>query len=99
MLELHQENLKAFDYALSLDRGGAPPSGRLGLIIEKRPYLPQCVQDMIQVGSARSAVWYSAGKRSKKVIPTTSISGRTVFLSHLTPNPISPVLWTASAGV
>ena len=68
--ELHQENLKAFDYALSLDRGGAPAIwAAWGTIIEKRPYLPQCVQDMIQVGSARSAVWYSAGKRSKKGHP------------------------------
>ena len=43
--ELHQENLKAFDYALSLDRGGAPAIwAAWGTIIEKRPYLPQCVQ-------------------------------------------------------
>ena len=68
--QLHQENLKAFDYALSLDRGGAPAIwAAWGTIIEKRPYLPQCVQDMIQVGSARNAVWYSAGKRSKKGHP------------------------------
>ena len=68
--QLHQENLKAFDYALSLDRGGAPAIWTAwGTIIEKRPYLPQCVQDMIQVGSARNAVWYSAGKRSKKGHP------------------------------
>ena len=68
--QLHQENLKAFDYSLSLDRGGAPAIWTAwGTIIEKRPYLPQCVQDMIQVGSARNAVWYSAGKRSKKGHP------------------------------
>ena len=68
--QLHQENLKAFDYALSLDQSGAPSIwAAWGTIIEKRPYLPRCVQDMIQVGSARNAVWYSAGKRSKKGHP------------------------------
>ena len=68
--QLHQENLKAFDYALSLDQSGAPSIwAAWRTIIEKRPYLPRCVQDMIQVGSARNAVWYSAGKRSKKGHP------------------------------
>ena len=52
------------------DRSGAPAIwAAWGTIIEKRPYLPRCVQDMIQVGSARNAVWYSAGKRSKKGHP------------------------------
>ena len=67
---LHQENLKAFDYALSLDAGGAPAVwAAWGNIIEKRPYLPSCVRDMIEVGRARNARWYSAGKRSKKGHP------------------------------
>ena len=67
---LHQENLKAFDYALSLDAGGAPAVwAAWGNIIEKRPYLPACVRDMIEVGRARNARWYSAGKRSKKGHP------------------------------
>ena len=68
--QLHQENLKAFDYALSLDRSGAPAVwAAWGTIIEKRPYLPNCVRDMIQVGKARGAAWYSAGRRSKKGHP------------------------------
>ena len=67
---LHQENLKAFDYALSLDACGAPAVwAAWGNIIEKRPYLPACVRDMIEVGRARNARWYSAGKRSKKGHP------------------------------
>ena len=68
--ELHQENMKAFDYALSLDRSGTPAVwAAWGTIIEKRDYLPACVRDMIRIGEARNAVWYSAGKRSKKGHP------------------------------
>ena len=67
---LHEENMRAFDYALSLDKGGAPAVwAAWGTIIEKRDYLPDCVRDMIAVGNARGARWYSAGKRSKKGHP------------------------------
>ena len=67
---LHRENMQAFDYALSLDRSGAPAVwAAWGTIIEKRSYLPDCVRDMIRIGSARNASWYSAGKRSKKGHP------------------------------
>lgn len=67
---LHLQNMKAFDYALSLDRGGQPAVwAAWGTIIEKRDYLPQCVRDMIAIGQARGARWYSAGKRSKKGHP------------------------------
>ena len=68
--DLHRENMKAFDYALSLDRAGTPAVwAAWGTIIEKRDYLPDCVRDMIRIGSNRCAVWYSAGKRSKKGHP------------------------------
>ena len=68
--ELHRENMEAFDYALSLDRAGAPAVwAAWGTIIEKRDYLPACVRDMVRIGTARNAVWYSAGKRSKKGHP------------------------------
>ena len=67
---LHEENMKAFDYALSLDKEGAPAVwAAWGTIIEKRDYLPACVRDMIAVGNARGARWYSAGKKSKKGHP------------------------------
>ena len=69
-LELHQENMKAFDYVLSLDKAGAPAVwAAWGTIIEKRDYLPDCVRDMIRIGAGRNAVWYSAGRRSKKGHP------------------------------
>ena len=68
--ELHRENMRAFDYALSLDQAGSPAVwAAWGTIIEKRPYLPSCVRDMIQIGRRRGARWFSAGKRSKKGHP------------------------------
>ena len=67
---LHHENMEAFDYVLSLDKAGAPAVwAAWGTIIEKRDYLPACVRDMVRIGTARNAVWYSAGKRSKKGHP------------------------------
>ena len=67
---LHRENMEAFDYVLSLDKAGVPAVwAAWGTIIEKRDYLPGSVRDMIRIGEARNAVWYSAGKRSKKGHP------------------------------
>ena len=67
---LHEQNMKAFDYALSLNREGSPAVwAAWGTIIEKRDYLPDCVRDMIAIGRARGARWFSAGKRSKKGHP------------------------------
>ena len=67
---LHRENMRAFDYALSLDAAGRPAVwAAWGTIIEKRIYLPACVRDMIALGHARGAQWFSAGKRSKKGHP------------------------------
>ena len=68
--ELHAQNMKAFRCALSLSTGAAPTIwAAWGTIIEKRPYLPACVRDMIDVGNAFGARWCSAGKRSKKGHP------------------------------
>ena len=67
---LHRENMEAFDYILSLDAAGAPAVwAAWGTIIEKRPYLPGCVRDMIALGERRGAQWFSAGKRSRKGHP------------------------------
>ena len=65
---LHAENMKAFAYALSLNPAPAVWAA-WGTIIEKRPYLPACVRDMIDLGRSRNARWYSAGRRSKKGHP------------------------------
>ena len=66
---LHKENMKAFEYVLSLS--GEKPAiwAAWGNIIEKRRYLPDCVRSMIEIGSRYHASWCSAGKISKKGHP------------------------------
>ena len=67
---LHQENMAAFRWALEQTRSGAPAVwAAWGAIIEKRPYLPTCVSDMIRIGNELGANWYSAGPFSKKGHP------------------------------
>ena len=69
-LALHEENMKAFAYALALDAEHSPAVwAAWGTIIEKREYLPDCVRDMIALGAANGARWYCAGKRSKRGHP------------------------------
>ena len=65
---LHAENMKAFEYILSLSDQPAVWAA-WGNIIEKRPYLPDCVRSMIEIGARYQAKWYSAGKISKKGHP------------------------------
>ena len=68
---LHRENMRAFEYILSHVGEGISPAiwAAWGTIIEKRDYLPGCVRDMIAIGKARGARWYSAGKKSRKGHP------------------------------
>ena len=40
-----------------------------GTIIEKRPYLPGCVREMVDIGRRYGARWLCAGKRSAKGHP------------------------------
>ena len=65
---LHRANMEAFDYILSLSETPAVWAA-WGNIIEQRRYLKACVQDMIELGKAHGAVWYTAGKRSAKGHP------------------------------
>ena len=65
---LHRENLEAFRYVLSISDCPAVWAA-WGTIIEKRPYLPQCLKDMLDVGKAYGASWYCAGRCSKKGHP------------------------------
>ncbi len=67
-LQLHRENLEAFRYILSISQSPAVWAA-WGTIIEKRPYLPLCLQDMLAAGEEYGAVWYCAGKKSKKGHP------------------------------
>ena len=67
-LLLHRENMEAFRYVLSISDRPAVWAA-WGTIIEKRPYLPECVRDMIALGQEYGAQWYCAGKVSKKGHP------------------------------
>lgn len=65
---LHRENMAAFAYILSLSE--APVIwAAWGTVIEKREYLPACVEDMIALGKAHGARWVCAGAISKKGHP------------------------------
>lgn len=68
--ELHLENMKAFDYVLSLYEGEHPAVwAAWGNIVEMRPYLKTCLRDMVEIGKNHSAIWYSSGAISKKGHP------------------------------
>ena len=67
-LTLHKENLKAFEYVLSISPKPAIWAA-WGAIIEKRKYLPDCVRDMVAVGQQYGASWYCAGAITKKGHP------------------------------
>ena len=68
---MHRENMRAFEYILKNVGEGVSPSvwAAWGTIIEKRPYLKDCVLDMVSLGRKYGAKWYSAGKRSVKGHP------------------------------
>lgn len=68
--KLHQENMNAFDYVLSLQREGAPAIwAAWGNLVEKRGYLKECLRDMMHLGAQHNAVWYTSGAISKKGHP------------------------------
>ena len=67
-LALHNENLQAFSYVLSISEKPAVWAA-WGAIIEKRGYLADCVRDMVQVGQKYGAQWYCAGAITKKGHP------------------------------
>ena len=67
-LQLHKENLEAFRYVLSISQKPAVWAA-WGTIIEKRDYLPRCLQDMLAVGKEYGADWYCAGRTSVKGHP------------------------------
>ena len=66
--KLHEENMKAFRYLLSI---GERPAvwAAWGAIIEKRKYLPECVADMLAISREYDAQWFCAGPISKKGHP------------------------------
>lgn len=68
---LHKENMQAFRYVLSSYGKGHKPAvwAAWGTIIEKRPYLVDCVKEMVEIGNEYGAEWYTVGKRSVKGHP------------------------------
>ena len=69
--KLHRENMRAFEYILKNVGEGVSPAiwAAWGTIIEKRPYLRDCVLAMVEIGQRYGANWFSAGKRSSKGHP------------------------------
>lgn len=65
---LHRENLRAFQYLLSLHPQPAVWAA-WGAIIEKRDYLATCLADQIALGRTVGARWFTAGPISKKGHP------------------------------
>ncbi|MBR6534272.1 MAG: DUF1643 domain-containing protein [Clostridia bacterium] len=65
---LHNENMLAFEWILQKSEQPAIWAA-WGTIIEKRPYLKKCLEDMIRIGNRYNASWFTAGKRSKKGHP------------------------------
>ena len=67
-LQLHRENLEAVRYVLSISKSPCVWAA-WGTIIEKRDYLPRCLQDMLSTGREYGARWVCAGAVSKKGHP------------------------------
>ena len=69
--DLHRANMAAFRYVLAHVGAGHRPAvwAAWGTIIEKRPYLPDCVRDMAAIGAEYGARWLCAGKCSNKGHP------------------------------
>lgn len=68
--KLHKENMNAFRYILSLYEKEKPSVwAAWGTIVEMRPYLKNCLRDMVDIGTEYQARWYSSGAISKKGHP------------------------------
>ena len=66
---LHRENMAAFEYVLA-HAGPAPAVwAAWGNIIETRPYLKDCLLDMVGLGRQYGARWFTAGPRSRRGHP------------------------------
>lgn len=61
---MHKNNMKEFDNLLSSYERPALWAA-WGTIIEKRPYLKNCLEDMIDIGKKHNSIWLCAGKCSK----------------------------------
>lgn len=68
--KLHKENMVAFEYILSLYEKEKPSVwAAWGTIVEMRPYLKNCLREMVDLSAKYGARWYSSGAISKKGHP------------------------------
>lgn len=65
----HRENMAAWEYVLKNSKNTPAVWAAWGAIIEKRPYLKDCLRDMIAIGQKYNARWFRAGKLSVKGHP------------------------------
>ncbi len=65
---LHRENVKAFDWLLSLSERPVVWAA-WGNIIDTRPYLKACAADLVRAAAARGADWVRCGPVSKRGHP------------------------------
>lgn len=65
---LHRENMAAFDYLLGLSKSPTVWAA-WGNVIEVRPYLRDCLRDMLAIAAAHGAQWVRCGQISKKGHP------------------------------
>ena len=66
---LHNENMKAFSYLLSIAGEHPMVWAAWGAIIEKRDYLSDCVREMTEIAARAGASWCHAGPLSVKGHP------------------------------
>lgn len=67
---LHRENMEAFRFILDRCRETKPVLwAAWGTIIEQRPWLFDCLRDMIDIAEAAGGRWFTAGARSKRGHP------------------------------
>jgi hypothetical protein len=66
---LHLENIKAFEYILSLCSDVPSVWAAWGAIVEKRDYLINLISDFEKISEKYSARWYSCGPLSRKGHP------------------------------
>ena len=66
--ELHEENMKAFEYILA-STSSPHIWAAWGTIITKRKYLADCLLDMVNIGKTYNAIWLCAGKCTKEGHP------------------------------
>lgn len=67
--KLHNENMNAFQWLLEQCKMTPTIWAAWGTLIEKRPYLRNCLKEMIMIGKEYGPIWYHAGKLTQKGHP------------------------------